>query len=156
MISTSRFKSALPANVPGLRAFAMCLVQAPEEADDLVQRVLAEIWAERSRCEPEAVRFHLFRLIHRAFLSRECDRTHSAWTLSRMSTRASFAALLHSLPAEERGAISLVVACDLSYREAAGICDCDAATLTRRVERVQAFICRTGFSAPMLEKLRPW
>jgi RNA polymerase sigma-70 factor (ECF subfamily) len=144
MIDVSHFKSALLANVPYLRAYAMCLVPKRKQADDLVEKVLVDAWTERQRRGgADTLRARLFMLMHREFRSFErahflnldpcVEKSLISNPQRRDGTGGGFGARLQGLPAPEREAVSLVGACHFSYDQAAAICGCSAPTMKRRV-----------------------
>lgn len=144
MTNASHFASELLAHVPGLRAFAMCLVPDSKQADDLVEKVLAAAWNKQPRLEAEGLRARLFLLMHREFRSLErarllgrvarAERRPLRRLHSRPGIGGRFGTLLHGLPAMEREALALVGVCTVSFEEAAMICSCDTTTVKRRVE----------------------
>lgn len=132
------FRNDLIADIPPLRAFAISLTGKVDRADDLVQETLLKAW--------------LFTILRNEFYTvfrkrkREVEdadgiiATHvgvhpeqdSHMDLSDMQTA------LGKLPADQREALLLVSASDMSYEEAAVICGVAVGTIKSRVNRARA------------------
>ena len=152
MTPTSEFKSALLAEIPQLRFFALSLASMPDRADDLVQETLIKAWAAADRFIPgTSLRAWLFTIMRNAFYS-EYRKSRREVQDSQGETAARLAAnpeqnghldlrdlmlALAALPADQREAILLVGASGLSYEEASQICGCAIGTIKSRVNRAR-------------------
>lgn len=146
------FKSGLISAIPSLRAFAISLTGKPDRADDLVQETMMKAWAgQNSFKEGTNLKAWLYTILRNEFYSayrkrrREIEdadgkiaenvgtppEQHGVLDLADMQ------AALQKLPAEQREALLLVTASDLSYDEAAAICGVAAGTIKSRVNRAR-------------------
>jgi RNA polymerase sigma-70 factor (ECF subfamily) len=149
----ARWREAIAAKAPALRAFAWSLARNPADADDLVQETLTKAWSSRDRFEPGTnLRAWLFTILRNSWYStlarrrREVedeDGRHAArliaegnqeWSVELEALRAA----LDDLPPTHREAIVLVGAAGLSYEEAAEIAGCALGTIKSRVNRARA------------------
>lgn len=148
----ARWREAVTAKAPALRAFAWSLARNPADADDLVQETLAKAWSSRDRFEPGTnLRAWLFTILRNSWYStaarrrREVadeDGRHAArltaegnqeWSVELEALRAA----LDDLPPTHREAVVLVGAAGLSYEEAAEIAGCALGTIKSRVNRAR-------------------
>ena len=149
---TEGFRDAMLALIPKLRAYAVSLVGSRAEADDLVQDVLVRAWRfQNGFAEGTNLRAWMFRILRNEFLSQLPERRalvqdvdgyfagrlvsapHQEW-------RLRYLELLDALPlltVEAREALLLVVGADLSYEQAAEICECSVTALKQRVRRAR-------------------
>lgn len=146
------FKNDLIAFIPPLRAFAISLTGKVDRADDLVQETLLKAWANRSSFEPGTkLKAWLFTILRNEFYTvfrkrkREVEDAdgiiaanvgvhpaqHSYMDLSDMQMA------LGLLPVDQREALLLVSASDMSYEEAAVICGVAVGTIKSRVNRAR-------------------
>ena len=147
-----RLKSALIAEIPSLRAFAISLSGAPDRADDLVQETLVKAWAGfGSFTEGTSLRAWLFTILRNAFFSQYRKRRREVQDVdgaaaARLVTApnqiahldvADFKVALERLPADQREALVLVGASGFSYEEAATISGCAVGTIKSRVNRAR-------------------
>lgn len=151
-MSDREFKNDLIAFIPPLRAFAISLTGKVDRADDLVQETLMKAWANRSSFEPGTkLKAWLFTILRNEFYTvfrkrkREVEDAdgviaanvgvhpaqHSYMDLSDMRVA------LGLLPVDQREALLLVSANDMSYEEAAAICGVAVGTIKSRVNRAR-------------------
>ena len=147
------FKNDLIAFIPPLRAFAISLTGKVDRADDLVQETLMKAWANRASFEPGTkLKAWLFTILRNEFYTvfrkrkREVEDAdgiiaanvgvhpaqHSHMDLSDMRVALGF------LPVDQREALLLVSASDMSYEEAAAICGVAVGTIKSRVNRARS------------------
>ncbi len=147
------FKTDLMANVSPLRAFAISLVGKVDRADDLVQETLMKAWANRNSFEPGTnMRAWLFTILRNEFYSfyrkrrrevEDADGQIAAAVavppeqLGRLDFEDMRKALVR-LPVDQREALLLVSASDMSYEEAAEICGVAVGTIKSRVSRARS------------------
>lgn len=151
-MSDREFRNDLIAFIPPLRAFAISLTGKVDRADDLVQETLLKAWANRASFEPGTkLKAWLFTILRNEFYTvfrkrkREVEDAdgviaanvgvnpgqHSHMDLSDMR------AALVRLPVDQREALLLVSASDMSYEEAAVICGVAVGTIKSRVNRAR-------------------
>ncbi len=146
------FRDAMLALIPKLRAHAVKLVGSGAEADDLVQDVLVRAWRfQNGFAAGTNLSAWMFRILRNEFLNQLPERRaivqdvdgyfagrlvaapHQEW-------RLRYLELLDALPLlteEARDALLLVVGADLSYEQAAELCDCSVTALKQRVRRAR-------------------
>lgn len=154
MSPSPEFKSALVAEIPQLRFFALSLTRAPDRADDLVQETLIKGWAAAERFEPgTSLRAWLFTIMrntyysdyrkqHRELQNNRNDLTAAAEPMANPEQDGhldleDLKVALASLPPDQREAILLVGAAGVSYEEAAHVCGCAVGTIKSRVNRAR-------------------
>lgn len=152
-MSDRDFKRDLIAQVSSLRAFAISLVGKVDRADDLVQETLLKAWANRTSFTPGTnLRAWLFTILRNEFYSvfrkrrREVEDADGAIAASvgvhpEQDGHMDFVdmqAALATLPVDQREALLLVTASDLSYEEAASVCGVAVGTIKSRVNRARA------------------
>lgn len=147
------FKRELMVQLPSLRAFAISLVGKVDSADDLVQETVLKAWANRTRFSAGTnMRAWLFTILRNEFYSifrkrrREVEDADGAIAASvgihpaqdghmdMLDTQGALA----MLPVDQREALLLVAASDLSYEEAAAVCGVAVGTIKSRVNRARA------------------
>ena len=143
--------------IPNLRAFAISLSGKVERADDLVQETLTRAMANMSSFQPgtnmsawlTTILRNLFRSEYR---KQRCEvqdtdgrhldgltvppKQHSGLEFE------EFREALARLPAGQREALLLVVACRFSYEEAAAICETPVGTIKSRVNRARTHLSK--------------
>ena len=140
-------------SIPRLRAFAMSLCHNRAEADDLVQETMIKAWNHLDSFEEGTnLKAWLFRILRNNFYNdlrkqkqrndyaRAADSSHFTVPPSQ-DKKLEFADLmdaLQELPADQREALILVTVENMSYEEAAAICDCPIGTIKSRVNRARA------------------
>jgi RNA polymerase sigma-70 factor (ECF subfamily) len=152
-MSDSKFKSDLLASISALRAFAISLVGKMDRADDLVQETLTKAWAHReSFQEGTNMRAWLFTILRNEFYSqlrkrgREIEDADGAIAANVAVHPAQDGHMdmsdmqnaLAMLPVDQREALLLVSASDMSYEETAQICGVAVGTIKSRVNRARA------------------
>ena len=146
------FRDAMLALIPRLRARAVKLVGSGAEADDLVQDALVRAWRfQDGFAAGTNLRAWMFRILRNEFLNQLPARRalvqdvdgHFAGqlvTAPHQEWRLRYLELLDALPLlteEARDALLLVVGADLSYEQAAEVCDCSVTALKQRVRRAR-------------------
>lgn len=154
--SDQGFKHDLMLQVPSLRAFAISLVGKIDRADDLVQETLMKAWANRTKFTPGTnLRAWLFTILRNEFYTvfrkrrREVEDADGAIAASvgvhpeqeSHMDLADMKAALARLPVDQREALLLVSASDMSYEEAAAVCGVAVGTIKSRVNRARAKLC---------------
>lgn len=148
----SEFSRELLKAIPSLRAFGVSLSGAVDRADDLVQETLTKAWANRQSFQPGTnFKAWVFTILRNEFYSimrkkkREVEDADGAIAAgvgvhggqdSHMDMNDMKAALT-KLPPDQREALLLVSASDLSYEEAAAICGVAVGTIKSRVNRAR-------------------
>ena len=146
------FKTDLLGSIQAMRAFAISLCGKAEQADDLVQETLIKAWSNQKSFQPGSnIRAWLFTILRNEFYTylrkrrREVEdadgliagnvavqpEQHGHMNLQDMNS-----ALLR-LPVDQREALLLVSASDMSYEEAAAICGVAVGTIKSRVNRAR-------------------
>ncbi len=151
-MTDSAFKTQLMSNLPTLRAFAISIVGKVDRADDLVQETLMKAWANRaSFAEGTNMRAWLFTILRNEFYSvfrkrrREVEDADgqiaaSVGVAPEQHSKLDFQDLktaLLKLPVDQREALLLVSASDMSYEEAAEVCGVAVGTIKSRVSRAR-------------------
>lgn len=148
-----RFKAELAAMLPHLRAFGRSLCGNPDLADDLVQECMLKAWNARASYipGPASMKSWAFVILRNCFLSQVRRRKFSGEYDEKAAERLLVApddqgdslhlgdvqrALL-MLPIDQREALVLIGAGQLSYEEAAEICGCAVGTMKSRVSRAR-------------------
>ncbi len=152
MTTIAALKSALLAEIPSLRAFAISLSGNPDLADDLVQETVMKAWAAHaSFVEGTSLRAWLFTIMRNHYFSLyrkarrevlDADGAAAARLASAPAQQghldlADFRAALDTLVPDQREALILVGASGFSYEEAATICGCAVGTIKSRVNRAR-------------------
>ena len=152
MTEINTLKTALLAELPSLRAFAVSLTGSPDRADDLVQETVMKAWsAHASFTQGTSLRAWLFTIMRNTFFSqyrkarREVQDTDGEAAARLVSSPAQqghldladFRTALEELVPDQREALILVGASGFSYEEAAEICGCAVGTIKSRVNRAR-------------------
>jgi RNA polymerase sigma-70 factor, ECF subfamily len=147
------FKDQLLGSVRPMRAFAISLCGKPDQADDLVQETLIKAWANQHSFEPGTnLRAWLFTILRNEFYTylrkrrREVEDADGviAGNVAVMPQQdghmnlKDMNAALSQLPPNQREALLLVSASDMSYEEAAAVCQVAVGTIKSRVNRARA------------------
>jgi RNA polymerase sigma-70 factor (ECF subfamily) len=151
-------RSALLAAVPHLRAFARLLRGDPARADILVQEVIVHARATTRHILPgNDLKLWLFSLahsLHHRDLQKAGARydalagagTHDVPGMSCQEACCAshgFSLAFSQRRDEEREALILIEAADLTYAEAASVCNCPAETIKSRVSRARERLLQT-------------
>jgi RNA polymerase sigma-70 factor (ECF subfamily) len=146
-------KTALLAEIPALRAFAVSLSGHHDVADDLVQETLVKAWAAFGSFKVGSnLRAWLFTILRNTYFSQYRKRRREVQDVDgiasgQLSATASqgdhldvedFRRALAKLPAEQREALILVGAGGFSYEDAAAVSNCAVGTIKSRVNRARA------------------
>lgn len=150
------FKRDLMLQLPSLRAFAISLVGKIDSADDLVQETVMKAWANRAGFTPGTnLRAWLFTILRNEFYTvfrkrrREVEDADGLIAAS-VGVRpeqdghmdlADMQNALSRLPVDQREALILVTASDMSYEEAAAVCGVAVGTIKSRVNRARTKLC---------------
>ncbi len=152
MTEITALKTAVLAELPSLRAFAVSLTGSPDRADDLVQETVMKAWAAHaSFTEGTSLRAWLFTIMRNTYFSqyrkarREVQDSDGEAAARLVSTPAQhghldladFRTALDELVPDQREALILVGASGFSYEEAAEICGCAVGTIKSRVNRAR-------------------
>ncbi len=145
----AELKTDLLSLVPGLRAFAFCLVQDFRQADELVCSSLVAIWSGNREKKCVDLKVTAFGTLYRQFLRQGSVEFIPATAFNKRPLPPAddaFASQFMRLPWTERVAVSLTEAWGFTLDEAACICDCERETITCRA----AAACRhlRGRSSP--------
>jgi RNA polymerase sigma-70 factor, ECF subfamily len=147
------FKHDLITHLPSLRAFAISLAGKIDSADDLVQETVMKAWANRASFTPGTnMRAWLFTILRNEFYTvfrkrrREVEDADGA-IAARVGVHpeqhghmdfADMQVALSRLPIDQREALVLVTASDMTYDEAAVVCGVAVGTIKSRVNRARA------------------
>jgi RNA polymerase sigma-70 factor, ECF subfamily len=146
------FKTEMIALVPRLRAFAISLTGKSHAADDLLQETLMKAWAHRDSYEPGTnMKAWLYTILRNEFYTvirkrkREVEDADGkiAERVGVLPGQESYLDLLDMqkalqlLPPDQREALLLVSASDMSYEEASVICKVAVGTIKSRVNRAR-------------------
>ena len=147
------FKNDLLLAIRSLRAFAISLVGRTDRADDLVQETLVKAWQHRASFQMGTnMGAWLFTILRNEFYTqirkrkREVEDADGAIAAKvavlpaqngHMDLNDVQSALL-KLPVDQRAAVLLVSASDMSYEEAAIVCGVATGTIKSRVNRGRA------------------
>ena len=147
------FKQELAAMLPHLRAFGRSLTGNADLADDLVQETMLKAWKARASYIPGAssMKSWAFVILRNCFLSQMRRRKFTAEYDELAAERllvapddqddslhlADVQRALLMLPVDQREALVLIGAGQLSYEEGAAICGCAVGTMKSRVSRAR-------------------
>lgn len=148
-----QFKAELAAMLPHLRAFGRSLCGNADMADDLVQETMLKAWNARASYipGPASMKSWAFVILRNCYLSQvrrrkftgEYDELAAERLLVAPDSQddslnlADVQRALLLLPIDQREALILIGAGQLSYEEAAAICDCAVGTMKSRVSRAR-------------------
>lgn len=154
---SDHLRADIVAAVPSLRAFAVSLARRQDDADDLVQDTLLRAFRSLGSFEPGTnLNAWLFTILRNTFYShhrkraREVEDPDGAYA-ARMSCHGEQEGHLHyedflrafaQLNAEQREALTLVVASGLQFEEAAEVMGVAVGTAKSRVIRARARLAR--------------
>lgn len=140
--------------LPHLRAFGRSLTGNPDMADDLVQETMLKAWKARATYlpGPSSMKSWAFVILRNCFLSQMRRRKFTAEYDELAAERllvapddqddslhlADVQRALLQLPIDQREALVLIGAGQLSYEEGAAICGCAVGTMKSRVSRARA------------------
>ena len=152
-MSEEVFADMMVAEMPYLRAFAVSLSGSTTVADDLVQETLVKAWSHADSFEKGTnFRAWLVTILRNTYfnqyrkLSREVqdsDNLHAAQIAvggeqeSSVSMRDMQRAI-NQLPADQREILLMIGVTELSYEEAAQICNIAVGTVKSRLNRARA------------------
>jgi RNA polymerase sigma-70 factor, ECF subfamily len=151
-LSDHDFKAELLRTVPSLRGFAVSLVGSVDRSNDLLQETLMKAWAHRDSFQKGTnIKAWLYTILRNEFYSslrkgrlevEDADGILAA-NMASLPNQESHLDLndlneaLQKLPPDQREALLLVAASDLSYEEAAAICKVAVGTIKSRVNRAR-------------------
>ena len=140
--------------LPHLRAFGRSLTGNADQADDLVQETMLKAWKARASYipGPASMKSWAFVILRNCFLSQMRRRKFTADYDELAAERllvapddqddslhlADVQRALMMLPVDQREALVLIGAGQLSYEEGAAICGCAVGTMKSRVSRARA------------------
>jgi RNA polymerase sigma-70 factor (ECF subfamily) len=146
-------REAMLAAIPSLRAFAISLARNTDRADDLVQDTILRAWSNIGQFQAgTSIKAWMFTILRNAFLSqyrkaqREIADPDGSYA-GRLRTPPDQNAkcdvrdmldALQKLPPDQREALLLIVAEELSYEAAAQVCGVAVGTIKSRVNRARA------------------
>ncbi|KTE35861.1 MULTISPECIES: sigma-70 family RNA polymerase sigma factor [unclassified Sphingopyxis] len=152
-LDDATFKRELAAMLPHLRAFGRSLCGNADLADDLVQETMLKAWKAREQYipGPSSMKSWAFVILRNCFLSQMRRRKFTADYDELAAERllvapddqddslhlADVQRGLMQLPVDQREALVLIGAGQLSYEEAAAICGCAVGTMKSRVSRAR-------------------
>jgi len=147
------FKRELAAMLPHLRAFGRSLTGNADMADDLVQETMLKAWKARESYipGPASMKSWAFVILRNCFLSQMRRKKFTAEYDELAAERllvapddqddslhlADVQRALMMLPVDQREALILIGAGQLSYEEGADICGCAVGTMKSRVSRAR-------------------
>ena len=153
-LDDASFKQELAAMLPHLRAFGRSLTGNADLADDLVQETMLKAWKARGQYVPgpASMKSWAFVILRNCFLSQMRRKKFTAEYDEQAAERllvapddqgdslhlADVQRALLMLPVDQREALVLIGAGQLSYEEGAAICDCAVGTMKSRVSRARA------------------
>lgn len=158
--------------IPSLRAYARLLVGERVRADDLVQDCLERAWSRSHLFRSDGdMRVWLFTILHNLYVSaiRQQQRRPTLVPLAEHDEMlaappredfhmelADLDRALAELPADQRAAVLLVGAEDMSYEEAAATLAIPVGTLMSRLHRGrrQLRLLMSGESPPRLRRIK--
>lgn len=153
VMNDHEFRNDLLSLIPPLRAFAISLTGKVDRADDLVQETLLKAWANRESFEPGTkLKAWLFTILRNEFYTvfrkrkREVEDADGIIAANvgvhpEQDSHMDLTDMQHALvrlPVDQREALLLVSASDMSYEEAAVICGVAVGTIKSRVNRARA------------------
>lgn len=172
MLRVARLERLIVREIPSLRAYARLLVGDRAQADDLVQECLERAWSRSHLFRAGAdMRVWLFTILHNLHVSaiRQVRRRPDTIPLTERDENLTVAPrgdlqveltdldrALDELPAEQRAAVLLVGAEDMSYEQAAAVLAIPVGTLMSRLHRGrrQLRILVSGEAPPRLRRIK--
>ncbi|KTE23019.1 MULTISPECIES: sigma-70 family RNA polymerase sigma factor [unclassified Sphingopyxis] len=152
-LDDASFKRELAAMLPHLRAFGRSLTGNADLADDLVQETMLKAWKARASYipGPSSMKSWAFVILRNCFLSQMRRKKFTADYDELAAERllvapddqndslhlADVQRALLLLPVDQREALILIGAGQLSYEEGAEICGCAVGTMKSRVSRAR-------------------
>lgn len=152
-LDDASFKRELAAMLPHLRAFGRSLCGNADLADDLVQETMLKAWKARAQYVPgpASMKSWAFVILRNCFLSQMRRKKFTAEYDELAAERllvapddqgdslhlADVQRALLMLPVDQREALVLIGAGQLSYEEGAAICGCAVGTMKSRVSRAR-------------------
>ncbi|WP_294034644.1 sigma-70 family RNA polymerase sigma factor [Sphingopyxis sp.] len=153
-LDDASFKQELATMLPHLRAFGRSLTGNADLADDLVQETMLKAWKARASYipGPASMKSWAFVILRNCFLSQMRRKKFTAEYDELAAERllvapddqtdslhlADVQRALLMLPVDQREALILIGAGQLSYEEGAEICGCAVGTMKSRVSRARA------------------
>lgn len=152
-MSEEPFADMMVAEMPYLRAFALSLSGSTSVADDLVQETLVKAWTHANSFEKGTnFRAWLVTILRNTYfnqyrkLSREVqdsDNVHAAQIAvggeqESSVTMRDMQRAINLLPADQREILLMIGVTELSYEEAAQICNIAVGTVKSRLNRARA------------------
>jgi RNA polymerase sigma-70 factor (ECF subfamily) len=169
-MSEQEFGNRLIAEIPHLRAFAISLSGSITTADDLVQETMVKAWSHAESFEPGTnFRAWLITILRNTYFtayrkqSRELQDSEGFYAERRtvegdqevkMEVQDMQKAL-SKLPDEYREILLLVGIAEVSYEEAAEICDVPIGTIKSRLNRARAKLAENLGLTPSHETTAP-
>ena len=169
-MSEAAFTDMMVAEMPYLRAFALSLSGSASVADDLVQETLVKAWSHADSFETGTnFRAWLVTILRNTYfnqyrkLSREVqdsDHIHAGQIAVDGGQETSVAMrdvqrAINMLPADQREILLMIGVTELSYEEAAQICNIAVGTVKSRLNRARARLAEllglTGDDSTMLD-----
>ena len=151
------FRTALVAEMPHLRAFAISLCRSRDLADDLVQDTLVRAWSSHASFQTGTnLKAWLFTILRNSYFSTyRKQRNEVADSDGQIAASvgvpaaqdgamamADFHIALAKIPDDQREALLLVGASGFTYEEAAEICGAAVGTIKSRVSRARAQLAK--------------
>lgn len=156
-VGDAEFKRQLTALVPALRAFGRSLSRADDLADDLAQETILKAWVARDRfIAGTNLKAWCFTILRNVYLSQMRRKRFTGEWDERVAERKLVTSAdqdrrihledaeraLARLPRQQREALMLVGAEDLSYEEAAEVSNVPVGTVKSRVARGRQALAR--------------
>jgi RNA polymerase sigma-70 factor (ECF subfamily) len=152
--------------LPDLRGYARFLARDRSQADDLVQDTVVRALSALDQFEPGTnMKAWMFTILRNIFYEQARRRKRerelveennpeaasiSPATQTDQAQIADLQRLLWTLPPVLREALVLVGAQELSYEEAAAICDCPVGTMKARVSRARTQLTKAAAGEPLI------
>lgn len=152
-MSDDAFGARMVAQMPYLRAFAISLSGSYSLADDLVQETLVKAWSHADSFQPGTnFRAWLVTILRNTYFSDYRKRSREVQDSDNVlaeqipvkggqeakATMADVQNALNELPPEQREILLMIGITELSYEEAAQICNVPIGTVKSRLNRARA------------------
>ena len=163
-VEEKQSENEIVALIPAMRAFARTFYRDQNDADDLVQETLAKGLAKIYLFQPgTSMKSWLFTIMRNTFYTKiKRDRREAPGSAECVSSRPAVDPsqdwsargveiynALQSLPEAQREVVVLIGVFDVSYDEAACICQCAVGTIKSRLNRGRlALLARLGEESP--------